>query len=88
MLRAAGVDLSGVGHDERHATGLATVMVLPGGDNAIVVGPGANAALLARHAAESATSSACGLLLQMEVPAAESMAVARRVRAATARRRL
>ena len=82
MLRAAGVDLSGVGHDERHATGLATVMVLPGGDNAIVVGPGANAALLARHAAESATSSACGLLLQMEVPAAESMAVARRVRAA------
>jgi ribokinase len=82
LLGEAGVELSGVVRDANHATGLATVMVLPGGDNAIVVGPGANAALSAADATEAAVLGARGLLLQMEVPALESMAVARRVRAA------
>jgi ribokinase len=44
-LRDAGVDTSGVGRSEG-ATGSACISVLPSGENAIVVSPGANAKLL------------------------------------------
>jgi ribokinase len=43
-LRAAGVDTSGIGVSQR-PTGSACISVLPDGENAIVISPGANATL-------------------------------------------
>lgn len=43
-LQQAGVDTSGVGR-AKHATGCASIYVLPNGENSIVISPGANAAL-------------------------------------------
>jgi ribokinase len=85
MLASAGVDLAAVARHPHLPTGIATVMRLPGGDNAIVVSPGANAALQSGQVSETLVSATRWLLLQMETPAAESMALARRVKAAGGR---
>ena len=63
-------------------TGLALVAVAAGGENMIVAAGGAN--LAARHAmvADALLAAASTLLLQLELPAEESFALARRARAA------
>lgn len=83
-LKAAGVDLRGVRRRAGQATGVALIQVTPGGDNAIAVGPGANACLTA-HDVDDAALQGADLLLQGEVPMAASMALARRARAGGAR---
>jgi ribokinase len=77
-LRAAlepeGLDLSRllVRAAEQHATGLALITVADGGENTIVVSPGANASLTAAdiEAARESIESAGVLLCQLEVPTA------------------
>lgn len=69
LLRDAGVDLSGVG-TVPGPTGLAVVTLADGGENTIVVVPGANAAvtpaLVAERAAVVRSGAVC--VLQAEVP--------------------
>jgi ribokinase len=74
----AGLDLSGVGVSPSDATGLAVITVSDSGDNTIVVVPGANLAARAAQVNDAALQASCVLLLQLEVPAAESFALARR----------
>ena len=81
-LTAAGVDLAGVAELASEATGLALITVGEGGDNRIVVAPGANAMARAAQVGEAVLRASRVLLLQLEVPAAESFALARRARAA------
>jgi ribokinase len=83
-LKAAGVDLTGVRRLPGQSTGVALIQVTPGGDNAIAVGPGANARVKAADVDDAALEGV-DLLLQGEVPLAESMALARRARARGAR---
>ena len=67
-LQAAGVNLSHVVADTTRATGIAAVTVGPGGENQIVVAPGANAAVAAtdvRAADDSASRG--GVLCQLEL---------------------
>jgi ribokinase len=67
LLRAEGVDLSACAVDEAAATGVALIAVAAGGENQIVVAPGANAAFSPQrlvHAAQGA------LICQLELPLA------------------
>jgi len=83
-LEPAGVDLSSVAR--RHGTtGIAIITVDEKGENTIVVSPGANASAEAGQVAPDAFSAGDTLLLQMEVPFAESMKVAARASEAGAR---
>ena len=70
LLRDAGVDLAHV-EDEEDVTGLAVITVAAGGENTVLVVPGANALvgaeLVQRHAA--AIEAAELVLLQGEIPA-------------------
>jgi ribokinase len=68
-LRSAGVDTQGVGVCEQ-ATGSACISVLPSGENAIVISPGANAALSPAKALSRIADLERGdiVLLQLEVP--------------------
>lgn len=68
-LQDAGVDTSGVGRSAR-ATGAACISVLPGGENAIVISPGANATLTPDVALPRLAALEAGdlLLAQLEVP--------------------
>ncbi len=68
-LEAAGVDTSGVGTSTR-ATGAACISVLLGGENAIVISPGANATLTPDVALPRLAALEAGdlLLAQLEVP--------------------
>lgn len=84
-LRLAGSDLRRVRHLAGTATGLACINVTPQGENAIVVAPGANAQVRARWVADDELACCRSLLLQLEVPAEESVALARRARAAGCR---
>ncbi len=79
-LRGAGVDLGGVGVSPSGATGIAAISVSDSGDNTIVVAPGANLAARADQVSDAALRDTRVLLLQLEVPAAESLALARRAR--------
>lgn len=81
-LSAAGVDLQGVCAMQGRATGLAVVCVSSDGENLIVVDAGANAGLRAEAVPDDVLHESSMLLLQMEVPVAESMIVARRAKAA------
>jgi ribokinase len=80
-LRLAGSDLRGVRHLAGTATGLACINVAEEGENAIVVAPGANAKVRAHWVPDEDLASCRHLLLQLEVPAEESVALARRARA-------
>lgn len=84
LLEAGGVDLA---HVRRHdaTTGVALIHVDAAGDNAITVVPGANAFATAEDVPEALLARATTLMLQLEVPAAQSLALARRARAAGAR---
>ena len=80
-LRLAGSDLRRVRHLAGAATGLACITIAEGGENAIVVAPGANAMVRAHWVSDDALAGCRALLLQLEVPAEESVALARRARA-------
>jgi ribokinase len=82
LLRSAGVDLSRVVVTEA-STGCASIVVDPGGANAIAVGSGAN--LLARADQVEEALLRGVVVLQMEVPAEENAALIQRVRAAGGR---
>jgi ribokinase len=84
LLRKSGVDLTRVA--ETHATtGCAAIAVDAAGNNAISVGSGANLLARADQVEDALLSSATTLLLQMEVPAAETAALIRRASARGAR---
>jgi ribokinase len=83
-LRAAGVDLSGVGRGPG-GTGCASILVDASGANAIGVASGANMALRADAVPAATLDPDTTLLLQMEVPAAANWTLIRRARAHGAR---
>lgn len=83
-LKREGVDLSAV-VTRGAATGMAIITVDDEAENTIVLSPGANARLTAADLAAGAMGAGDALLLQMEVPVAESLAAARAARAAGAR---
>jgi ribokinase len=85
LLREAGVDLAGVQVSTTDPTGLALITVSDTGENAIVVAPGANHAVQAAQVSDAVLHDSRVLLLQLEVPWAESAALARRARAAGCR---
>ncbi|MBR9833927.1 MAG: ribokinase, partial [Alphaproteobacteria bacterium] len=68
LLRADGVDLSGVVVDETAGTGVALIAVSPDGENQISVASGANANLSARDVLALGMCDA--VLCQLEVPLA------------------
>ena len=83
-LEPAGVDLSDVAH--RHGTtGVAIITVDAAGENTIVVSPGANAHVRASQVRAGVFAKGDILLLQMEVPHAENLAVAKKAADAGAR---
>lgn len=81
LLRASGVELDAVCSVASADTGVATVHVSKTGENAIVVAAGANTTVRAEWVDDALIDACSVLLLQWEVPAAESMALARRFRA-------
>jgi len=83
-LEAGGVDLASVAR-RGGATGLAIITVDEKGENAIVVSPGANAHANAASIPPGAFRAEDTLLLQMEVPFAQSLAAAKAAREAGAR---
>lgn len=86
VLAAAGVDASEVRVAPGTASGVALIAVEDGGQNMIVIAPGANAALdaAAVQAAAPLISSCRALLLQLESPLPAVTAAARLARAAGA----
>ncbi len=66
----AGIDVRGLGLDPDAATGLAIIAIDDGGENAIIVSPGANAHFLPAHLepAAAALDQAEVTLLQLEIP--------------------
>jgi ribokinase len=86
-LRSAGVDTAKVGVTDG-SSGTAMILVLPNGENAIVISPGANATLTPSEAAPRLVDLTAGslLLCQLEIPldtVAESLAAAKRKGATT-----
>lgn len=80
-LRSAGVDTGSVGEADM-STGAAVILVLPDGENLIVISPGANATVTPALAADrlSALREGSYLLSQLEIPiesVQESLAVAK-----------
>jgi ribokinase len=68
-LQSAGVDISGILDTPDAATGVALIFVEAGGENVIVVAPGANAALDAADVEQALAGMDSGfLLLQLESP--------------------
>jgi ribokinase len=80
-LERSGTHLSGVRRLRSAATGVATISVMPDGENSIVVAPGANDEVRCEWVGDEVVAATSLLLLQLEVPPAESMALARRVKA-------
>jgi ribokinase len=84
LLREAGIDLSRAIETEA-STGCAAITVDPAGANAIAVGSGANLLVRAEQIEDALLAPSTTLLLQMEVPAAETAALIRRAHARGAR---
>ncbi len=78
-LEASGVDLSGVVAVDT-PTGVAMIHVDAQGENSITVIAGANGDALAAQVPDGALGTATTLVLQLEVPVAEVMLLARRAR--------
>ena len=83
-LRNAGVDTSGIAVAAL-PTGCAFITVADDGENAITVASGANREVRAAAVPDTVLTAAAVLVLQMEVPFAENLAMARRARAAGVR---
>jgi ribokinase len=83
-LRAAGVDVTGVGRGPG-GTGCASILVDAAGQNAIAVASGANLAVRADAVPAAALGPDTTLLLQMEVPAEANWSLIRRARERGAR---
>ncbi|MET0744137.1 MAG: ribokinase [Microvirga sp.] len=83
-LRENGVDIGAVRLADE-PTGCAFIAVDASGENAITVASGANMAVRAADLTEHDLARASGLVLQLEVPIAESLAVARRAKGLGAR---
>src|SRR5919108_2860505 len=83
-LAPGGVDLTSVTR-RKGTTGIAIITVDDRGENAIVVSPGANAAVKAAQIPSGGIGAKDTLLLQMEVPHDEVFAAARTGRASGAR---
>ena len=84
-LRQEALDLTHLGVVEGVPTGVALIVVRPDGENTITVAPGANRHLDGDRLAGVLPAAVAGadlLLLQLEVPAAASLAAARAARAA------
>ncbi|MCX7818407.1 MAG: ribokinase [Kiritimatiellae bacterium] len=81
-LRAAGVDSEGVRVSPTAKTGVALIAVERGGQNQIVVAPGANAEVSEGDVAkaEPAIRGASAVLLQLEIPLAAAVVAARLAR--------
>jgi len=84
LLRAANIDLSRVIETDT-ATGCAAIFVDPQGANAIGVGSGANLAARNTQIEDALLGPDTTLVLQMEVPAAETASLIHRARAYGAR---
>jgi ribokinase len=84
LLRAAGVNLDRVRAVDA-TTGCAAISVDPGGENAIAVGSGANLLASASQIEDALLSPRATVVLQMEVPSAETAALIARARARGAR---
>lgn len=84
LLRAAHVDLTRVLETDT-STGCAAIAVDPSGDNAIMVGSGANLAVRHGQIEDALLGPDATLVLQMEVPAEETAALIHRARAKGAR---
>jgi len=83
-LKRADVDLGGVTRDEA-PTGCALIPVERSGQNLIIVASGANVAALESQVPDDLLGEATVLVLQMEVPTAESWALVARARKRGAR---
>lgn len=85
----ANLSANGVGTDHivrsDVPTGCAFISVDGGGENAITVAAGANSTVVANDVSDVVLAGARVLMLQMEVPVAQSLAVAARARAGGAR---
>jgi ribokinase len=81
-LAHAGVDLTAVRRMQGVTTGLASISVAPGGENQIVVAPGANDTVRATWVSEELVAACDLLLLQNEVALAHSLPVIKRFKAA------
>lgn len=80
-LRLAGVDVRGVRHLDGQATGLSCVTAVPGcGEAAAVVAQGANAAVQAHWVGDAELGACRSLVVDLELPVAQSCALARRAR--------
>ncbi|HET6236199.1 MAG TPA: ribokinase [Acetobacteraceae bacterium] len=84
LLRRAQIDLSRVVETDA-ATGCAAIFVDPQGANAIGIGSGANLAARATQIEDALLGPTTTLVLQMEVPAAATLALIHRARARGAR---
>jgi ribokinase len=84
LLRAANVDLTRVSEADT-STGCAAIAVDPSGDNAIMVGSGANLTVRQSQIEDALLGPHATVVLQMEVPAEETAALIHRARAKGAR---
>jgi ribokinase len=84
LLRAAGIDLGRVQAVDA-STGCAAIAVDPAGNNAIAVGSGANLRTQHRQIEDALLGPTTTLVLQMEVPQADTVALIARARTAGAR---
>ncbi|HEY1798090.1 MAG TPA: ribokinase [Stellaceae bacterium] len=84
LLRRNGVDLRLV-REVGRPTGCAAIMVGAGGENLIAVASGANEAATAEQVPDGLFEPGTTLVCQMEVPAAETVALIRRAHASGAR---
>jgi ribokinase len=84
LLRESGIDLSRTIETDA-STGCAAIAVDPGGANAITVGSGANLLVRADQIEDALLAPSTTLVLQMEVPAAETAALIRRAHGRGAR---
>lgn len=83
-LRAEGIDTEGLARADQ-PTGCASVMIDAGGHNSIVVASGANLAARADQVPDSELGPGTTLVLQMEVPPAETTTLLARARQRGAR---
>lgn len=78
-LEAAGVDVSGIGVDDRAGTGIAVITIDSQAENTIVISPGANMELAPHHieAHHELVAGAAVVLAQLEIPLETVLAAAR-----------